>query len=76
MTGVWKFVFEGTDAAGNEWRTECDVTAERGDLEGAFINARHRSFRDLTGGNAIFGKPGVGCRGPYRISRVTMEQQA
>lgn len=76
MIGYWKFTFEGTDSVGESWRTECEVAAERGDLEGAFINARHKSFRELTQGAAVYGKPGVGCKGPYRIQKVTMEAQS
>ena len=32
------------------------------------------SFRKLTSGKAVFGKPGQGgCRGPYKVSKLVLE---
>jgi hypothetical protein len=36
------------------WKTEAAVQAANGDLEPAFLNARHHSFRQLTQGRAIY----------------------
>lgn len=33
------------------------------------------TFEQLTQGRAIYGQPGVGCRGPYAIKRVLIEEQ-
>lgn len=74
---TWRFVFEGTASDGLPWAVGCDVAAESGDLEGAFIAARGQAFRKLTQGKAVYGSPGVGgCKGPYKINRVSMEVQS
>ena len=33
-----------------------------------------QSFNALTHGKAIYGKPGVACKGPYDIRSVRVEQ--
>jgi hypothetical protein len=31
------------------------------------------SFEQLTQGKAVFGEPGVGCKGPYTITKMLIE---
>ena len=38
------------------------------------LQAAKDAFNQLTSGKAIFGLPGVGCRGPYRITKLTVEE--
>lgn len=49
-----------------------------GTVECEFIQMHARimqdTFRRLTNGQAIFGKPGVGCEGPYDIHKIVIEQ--
>ena len=35
--------------------------------------AMRDSFQQITQGKAVFGNPGVGCRGPYKINRFLIE---
>lgn len=62
---------EGTAAGGQTWKTAGAVVGD--DLTLMFHMAMRDSFNQLTQGKAVFGKPGVGCNGPYKISKVTME---
>ena len=32
------------------------------------------SYHQLTSGKAVFGKPGVGCRGPYKIQCIALQR--
>lgn len=69
----FKFAIEGTARDGQTWATE-------GSCEGSIIdysvlaNAMRESFQQLTQGKAVFGKPGVGCRGPYDVTKITIEK--
>lgn len=33
-----------------------------------------RAYEQLTAGKAVFGKPGLGCQGPYRITKLEIEE--
>jgi len=35
--------------------------------------AMKQAFQQLTDGKAVFGNPGVGCVGPYHITRMLLE---
>ena len=63
------YIAEGIAASGQSWKTTGTVEVEWID---AFDAAMRDSFRQLTGGKAVFGKPGVGCRGPYEIRRFEL----
>ena len=76
-TKTYAFVVEGTAHDGQTWRTESQVTidvAEHGFDDMVAIGMR-LSFDKLTGGKAVYGKPGVGCRGPYEIDKITIERK-
>ncbi len=66
---VYYYAIEGADATGNTWVTT-------GAVEGEFMDCLTSAFRDsfqqLTRGKAIYGKPGVGCRGPYTVTRYLL----
>jgi hypothetical protein len=70
----YKWTVAGTAADGQTWQTtgEIDV-ATGGDFHPALTNVMRLSFQQLTKGNAVFGQPGVGCRGPYMITRYVVE---
>lgn len=42
--------------------------------QSVFDHAMFDSFMKLTQGYAIFGRPGVGCKGPYDITQVLIKQ--
>lgn len=71
MNKTFRYTFEGTGGDGQTWKTEGTVTCK---FLNVFDVAGAASFDQLTSGRAVFGKPGVGCRGPYDIHKVTIEQ--
>jgi len=71
MNKKWKGTVEGSDRDGQGWSVNCVVDAEFADVVNAIMEV---TFRDLTSGKAIFGCPGVGCNGPYKIHRLTVEE--
>jgi hypothetical protein len=66
----------GTASQGQTW--EATGTAETEKL-GDFMMVPDRAMRDaftqLTQGKAVYGKPGVGCSGPYRVTRLLIEEE-
>jgi hypothetical protein len=66
---ISEFTIEGTAANGQTWTTKGRVTTLYPEC---LMDAMRDSFFQLTQGKAVFGKPGVGCRGPYEISRFEM----
>jgi hypothetical protein len=71
MIKHWHFTIAGAGADGSTFETSGTLHCE---LAETFDNALCDTFEHLTQGRAVFGKPGVGCRGPYDIHRVTIEQ--
>jgi hypothetical protein len=68
LTRIYQFEFHGTAARGQTWETAGQVMDENNDLMSVFDSAMRASFEQLTAGKAVFGKPGVGCAGPYEIT--------
>ena len=65
-----KYAYEirGTDANQQTWEAYGHVETRR---PGSFLLAPELAIRDafkqVTGGKAIYGAPGVACKGPYRV---------
>lgn len=75
----YRYQLNGTAALGQTWQTVGEVIAEDfgdipGDISDVFGQAMLKSFMQLTRGKAVFGSPGVGCQGPYRVTRVLVEE--
>lgn len=70
-----KYTYEvsGTAAGGQSWKTTGEIETEPGDFVLALTQVMKLSFQQLTQGKAVFGNPGVGCRGPYSIKRYVLE---
>ncbi len=68
---IYQFTIIGTAANGQTWRTTGKVSCE---FNACFDTAMRASFEQLTGGKAVFGKPGVGCSGPYDITSILIQQ--
>lgn len=64
----------GTDGAGNQFEVAGAVEGTN-PLDAAAVNRIGAAcFQQLTGGKAIYGKPGEGlCQGPYSIAVLTIE---
>lgn len=67
----YNYEISGTDANGNEWATTGVVNCEFVDV---FRSATGDAFFKLTRGKAVYGKPGVGCRGPYQVHLVRLTE--
>ena len=72
---TYSYIVEGLTAGGNKWST---IGAHTATAQGEFANvpmiALRESFAQLTQGKAVFGNPGLGCQGPYRITRMLIEE--
>jgi hypothetical protein len=66
----------GTAADGQTWTTSGSVATER---EGEFFSVpgevMRLSFIELTDGRAVYGSPGLHCRGPYSFTRLLIERE-
>jgi hypothetical protein len=71
---AFRVTIEGTDATGMTWAT--DVRVSGIPFPQALDRALSESFQQLTQGKAVYGKPGVGCRGPYEIAKLTLVAEA
>jgi hypothetical protein len=71
MLKLYQYTVEGSGGNAQTWKTTGKVTAEFHDV---FLAAVSHSFDQLTKGKAVFGKPGVGCQGPYDVHKVLIEQ--
>lgn len=71
----YTYTVSGTAAENQTWETSGRIQT---DLEGGFPNmvqeAMRESFMQLTQGKAVFGNPGIGCRGPYKITKLLVER--
>lgn len=66
------FTVDGTAADGQTWFCRGDV---EGELPQILDAAMRQAFEQLTQGKAIFGHPGVGCRGPYKLRKFELLAQ-
>lgn len=69
----YSYDIAGTAADGQTWETTGTVECE---FVAAYDRAMRASFAQLTGGKAVYGEPGKGCNGPYKINRVEIREQA
>jgi len=71
MRKPFKFHVEGCGAEGATFETSGSFVCE---FQECWDAVMIETFNQLTHGRAVFGSPGVGCRGPYDIRRVVIEQ--
>jgi hypothetical protein len=71
VTFIW--AMSGTAAAEQTWSASGSVDLEPGQFAKAFELSLEQAFEQLTNGKAVFGQPGVGCSGPYHITRFAIE---
>lgn len=69
----YKWTISGTARGGQTWSATGTIECEFADV---FDLATREAFLQTTQGKAVFGKPGVGCQGPYDVLRVAIEQVA
>jgi hypothetical protein len=72
---TYTYEVSGTASGGQTWTTKGHVEREK---EGEFAQVPETvmrlSFAQLTQGQAIYGLPGVGCKGPYTFRRMLIER--
>jgi hypothetical protein len=72
---LYKYELEGTAANDQTWKTFGTLeTATQGQFLNVPMEAVAESFRRITSGRAVYGHPGVGCSGPYTITKMHIEQ--
>ena len=71
MRKSWKYHVEGVGAEGATFECKGTTLCE---FQHTFTVAMEDAFHQLTNGRAVYGSPGVGCRGPYDIRKITIEQ--
>ena len=75
MTIRYKYEIHGSAAHGQTWGVTGVVeTQEQGDFMLTPNLAMRDAFGQLTQGKAVYGHPGVGCVGPYRVTRMVIEK--
>jgi len=67
----YSYTVEGAAADGQTY--VCCGQVQTEEFTDSFMLAMRAAFGQLTQGKAQYGKPGVGCRGPYTITRVVLE---
>ena len=67
----YKYELEGTGGNGQTWKTNGLIECPFDDI---LYCATLNTFEQLTEGKAVFGKPGVGCNGPYEVTKLTFER--
>jgi hypothetical protein len=72
-----KYAYEvkGAAAHGQTWEAKGEVEGTPGGMLTVATSVMSASFDALTGGQAVYGRPGVGCDGPYRITRMMIEEK-
>lgn len=71
-TSVWSYTVEGTNALRQTWAARGHVNAKFPEV---LEEACRHAFLAVTAGKAQFGRPGVGCQGPYTINRVEVSRE-
>ena len=74
MLRKYHFEIQGSAGNGQTWKTSGIVEDDANDMMGVFDDAMRASFNQLTDGKAVYGKPGVGCVGPYELRIVVIEK--
>jgi len=71
----FKYEVAGTAAANSQtWSTSGTMVAELGDFARLPERCMRESFMQLTQGKATYGNPGIGCKGPYSITKLLIEE--
>lgn len=73
---AYRYTVEGSAADGQTWMVSAPIaTRTAGEFATLPDTVMRASFQALTEGKAVYGKPGQGCRGPYKITKFLIEAQ-
>jgi hypothetical protein len=70
---AYRYSMSGTAAMGQTFAVQGRIGLKPGDFSEAFTQAMRDAFSRITRGRAVFGKPGIGCDGPYTIREFTIQ---
>lgn len=74
MTALYKYNLKGSAADGQTWETHGTIEVSGpGFIFDVPSLAARESFRRITAGKAVYGRPGQGCRGPYAITEIIIK---
>jgi len=76
MKNRYRWSIKGLAARGQTWETKGSTECIPGEFGGMLMVILGESFHQLTFGMAVYGKPGLGCNGPYRIQSVHIEMES
>lgn len=72
---TYAYVVKGTAANEQAWSVSGEITNEKeGDFPSTLDGTLQLAFMQLTQGKAVYGKPGVGCNGPYKITDFILQR--
>jgi hypothetical protein len=70
---MFRYTIAGEAARGQSWEVTGLVEVMPGGFDAAILVTLREMFQQLTNGEAVFGKPGLGCDGPYAITKYLLE---
>jgi hypothetical protein len=70
MLRWWTYEVKGTTGDGVSWQHSGSLEAKQQEIYERVMVA---SFHALTTGKAVYGRPGLGCKGPYDITFLKLE---
>jgi hypothetical protein len=70
MEKHYQYKINGRGSNDQTWEVEGTIESNFVDM---FTNVMLECFKTLTQGKAIYGKPGVGCQGPYDVTKIVIE---
>ena len=73
---IYQYTLEGTGANGQTWSTTGTIENDPSEFGFILRQIMPDSFQQLTAGKAQYGQPGVGCKGPYSITRLEVKVRA
>ncbi len=68
----YRFEVAGTTGRGQAY--SCEGIVESPSFHEGMQDAMRDSFQQLTRGRAVFGEPGLGCVGPYTLTRFLLTE--
>ena len=75
MSFGYRYMIEGTATQDQTWVVSGERFLEaRSEFPFLVTMCLRDSFQQLTNGNAVFGKPGLDCRGPYSVRKLVIEE--
>jgi hypothetical protein len=75
MSRSFRYTVSGTARHDQTWTVNgTSLMPSSGVISDMVDDIMHAVFTARTQGKAIYGKPGVGCEGPYRITKLVLEE--